>query len=179
MMITILIGIAILGLTTPKSVNAETTYHYTDENGVTYITDNRENLPESYKNELKGKTPIIVKSNSIYVSVEITYQGDTTKTYLILDTGCSGISISPALANRIGLSKENGRPGMTMVADGSKVETYSVKVDSIQVGPKIMKKPELQILPNKENVEFGLLGMSFLKQFPHIINTKAKVIQWM
>ena len=174
MMITILIGVVISSLTVPHLLNAESIYNYTDENGEIFITDNIEKLPESYKRIEKRKTPIIVSHNRIFAPVTITYRGNSKTFYLQVDTGCSGITISTALANKLGINQEEGKPAMSIVADGSQVPTHVVTVDNVKVGPKIKWDAEIAIMPRKDNDEFGLLGMSFLKEFPHTIHTKSE-----
>ncbi|MDD5285763.1 MAG: retropepsin-like aspartic protease [Desulfuromonadaceae bacterium] len=154
-------------------------FMHTDANGVVSMTDDIDKMPSSYKEKEKEKTAVIVKRNQIYVPVTIGYQGRSVNVYLILDTGATGVTISPAIARRLGIKTENTRQGFSIIADGSKVVTHIATADFVSVGPKIKRAIDILILPHASGLETGLLGMNFLGEFPHMINMKAQVINWM
>ena len=98
---------------------------------------------------------------------------------LLIDTGATGVVISPAIAQRLGIRLEEVTQGVTTVADGRKITNYNAIADFVAVGPKTKKALHLSILPHENNEETGLLGMSFLADFPHILDVKSQVITWM
>lgn len=161
-------------------------YTYTDKNGVVVIVNDLERVPSRYRANMKVSggsniqtTAVIVRNNQIYVPVTIGYQGRTVSVYLQLDTGATGVVISPAIAQRLGIRAEATRQGISTIADGSKVATYIAPADFVTVGQKTKKILDLNIIPRPGREETGLLGMSFLGDFPHMIDTKGQVIKWM
>lgn len=161
-------------------------YTFTDKNGMVSIVNELERVPSRYRSNMKVSTgsniqttAVIIRNNQIHVPVTIGYQGRTVSVYLQLDTGATGIVISPAIAQRLGIRREATRQGITTIADGSKVQTYITPADYITVGQKTKRALDLNIIPRVGGEETGLLGMSFLADFPHMIDTKAQVIKWM
>ncbi|MDD2734214.1 MAG: retropepsin-like aspartic protease [Desulfuromonadaceae bacterium] len=108
----------------------------------------------------------------------IAHKGRTVTTLLLLDTGATNTSISPALARRLGVQTTETTGGKARLADGSMVQTAHVVVDSVTVGPKAKRYLTVQIIPRSGNEETGLLGMNFLGDFPHIIEARAGTIRW-
>jgi clan AA aspartic protease (TIGR02281 family) len=153
-------------------------FQYTDANGVVSIVDDIDKMPSSYKAREKQKTAITVDRNRIRVPVSIRYKGRTIVVRLILDTGASDTVITPSMAQRLGINLGDTTQGVSMIADGSKVTTYNVIADSVTVGPKTIRGIKLSILPNKDSEDQGLLGMNFLNEFPHMINMRARTINW-
>lgn len=162
-------------------------YRYIDQNGTIVMVSDLEKVPSRYRSSmtvLSGSnntqsTPINVNNNQIYVSATINYQGRTVKVQLLVDTGATGISISPSVARKLGIQEGQGKQVSTTLADGRKTFSYEVIAEQVTVGPKSKRNMNLQIMPRKGNEETGLLGMSFLGDFPHMIDTKSQVIKWM
>jgi clan AA aspartic protease (TIGR02281 family) len=163
-----------------NTTNADQIYEYKDEEGNVYFTDNIDLVPKSHREKNKQKTNVVViNKKQIMVPVVIKYKNTTAKFDMIIDTGCSGVAISPAIAQKLGISKDEGRQSLTQIADGSKISTRTVIADKVTVGPKTSENVELTVTPNKDDKEFGLLGMGFLKDHPHMINIKGRTINWM
>lgn len=161
-------------------------YTYTDKSGVVAIVNDIEKVPSLYRSSMKvsgesnvHSTAVIIKNNQIHVPVTINYQGQTVSVYLKLDTGATEIVISPAIAKRLGIREEATRKGISTIADGSRVVTKIAPADFVTVGNKAKSQIDLHIIPRAGNEETGLLGMSFLGDFPHMIDMKAQVIKWM
>lgn len=126
-----------------------------------------------------SQTAVVVKGNRLYAPVTIGYRGRMVTTYLIVDTGASDISISQEVAQQLGIKQEAGRESIITVANGSTVASYNAIADFVAVGSKSKKSLIMHVMPPSGSGESGLLGMSFLGDFPHMIDTKAQVIKWM
>ncbi|RII29767.1 MAG: hypothetical protein CXR30_10660 [Geobacter sp.] len=124
------------------------------------------------------RTMVRVHNNQIWVPVTFVHKGRTVTALLLLDTGATSTSISPALARRLDVQAAETTVGAASLADGRVVRTAHVVVENATVGPKAKRNLNVQIMPRAGNEETGLLGMDFLGDFPHVIETKAGVIRW-
>jgi predicted aspartyl protease len=162
-----------------------TIFQYTNKNGLLTMTNDIEKVPIEYRKVMKtsGSTSVTnttlveISNNQIHVPVSITYRGQTINTKLLLDTGATGITISPALAKKLGANPTS--EGFSTLADGRKIQTYIFACDKISVGTKQKESANISIIPRSDNEETGLLGMSFLADFPHTIDIKSKTIKWL
>ncbi len=162
-----------------------TIFQYKDVNGVSVMVDSLENVPSHYRQNMKvsggsygqQRTPVEVVNNQIYVPVSISYQGRTVTARLLLDTGATGITVSPAIAQRLGVRTTS--QGMATLADGRHVQTAYFDCDRVTVGVKTKVMSKIAVMPRNGTEETGLLGMSFLSDFPHTIDVKAKVVRWL
>lgn len=160
-------------------------FQYKDVNGTSVMVDNLESVPGRYRQNMtvisgsygQQRTPVEVLNNQIYVPVSISYQGRTVTAKLLLDTGATGITVSPAIAQRLGVCTTS--QGMATLADGRQVQTAYFDCDRVSVGVKNKGVSKIAVMPRNGNEETGLLGMSFLSDFPHTIDVKAKVIRWL
>jgi aspartyl protease family protein len=79
----------------------------------------------------------------------------------LIDTGATLVSIPIADASRLGIDYQKGEPGYAILADGRRVASYRVMLDSVTVG-------DLTLLNVEGSVSQGsgipLLGMSFLNR---------------
>jgi predicted aspartyl protease len=122
-------------------------------------------------------TPIEIVNSLVFVPVTLTYQGRTVTTRLLLDTGATGVTISPAIAQRLGAY--SGSPMTITLADGRKVMSFQFACEQVSVGLKTKINSRVCVMPRDDSEEVGLLGMEFLSEFSHSIDTKAKVIRWL
>ncbi|WP_300672609.1 retropepsin-like aspartic protease [Desulfoluna sp.] len=116
--------------------------------------------------------------NKILVQVNIGNNSRSTTAILLLDTGASTTVIHEALAQRIGL--RNLAMGQASIAGGHTISTGITTADFISLGPKRLENPTLTVIPyyGGHTQHEGLLGMDFLKNFPHTIDTKNRRILW-
>ncbi len=140
------------------------------------IAEKAQEMQQPINNE--KETAITLSGNQMFVPVTIGYRGRMVTVPLLIDTGATGVTISPALAIRLGIKPEDTKQGLSQLADGSKVGTNTATVDFVAVGPKTKKPTEIHII-GAGFEETGLLGMSFLGDFPHMINLKTQTIKWM
>jgi clan AA aspartic protease (TIGR02281 family) len=161
-------------------------YQYVDSSGMIVMVDDLEKVPEKYRAKMKTssgtygrqRTAVKVQNNQIWVPVTLAHNGRTVTASLLLDTGATNTSISPALARRLGVQSAETISGKATLADGRMVQTAHVVVDTVSVGPKAKRDLNVQIMPRAGDEETGLLGMNFLGEFPHIIEAKAGIIRW-
>jgi clan AA aspartic protease (TIGR02281 family) len=140
--------------------------------------------PQQFTDETKPlinnerETAITFNGNQMFVPVTIGYRGRMVTIPLLIDTGATGITISPAIAIRLGIKPNETTQATAQLADGRTVATNTAPVAFVSVGPKTKKPSEVHILGSGFE-ETGLLGMSFLAQFPHFIDVKNQAIKWM
>lgn len=80
----------------------------------------------------------------------------------LVDTGATLISMSSADAARLGIDYRRGQRGWSIVADGRRVPSYRVKLDSVVVGGITLYNVEASI--GEGGMGAALLGMSFLSR---------------
>jgi clan AA aspartic protease (TIGR02281 family) len=161
-------------------------YQYVDASGMIVMVDDLDKVPAKYRAKMKTssgmygqqRTAVKVLNNQIWVPVVFGYKGRTVSALLLLDTGATNTSISPALARRLGVQTAETTGGKARLADGSMVQTAHVVIDYVTVGPKAKRDLNVQIMPRSGDEETGLLGMNFLGEFPHIIESGAGIIRW-
>ncbi|KAA0894219.1 retropepsin-like aspartic protease [Oryzomonas rubra] len=170
----------------PQGAKAGVIYKYTDTNGMIMMVDDLDKVPQKYRKRMQvsggtygqQRTAVKVLNNQIWVPVTLTHRGRSASTWLLLDTGATTTSISPALAQRLGIQSAETIGGMATLADGRVVQTANVMVNQVTVGPKSKQSLNVQIMPRTNGEETGLLGMNFLGDFPHTIETGAGIIRW-
>jgi len=161
-------------------------YQYTDTSGLLVMVDDLNKVPSKYRSAMKTspgsygqqRTSVLVRDNQIWVPVALRHNGRTVTTRLLLDTGATNTTISPALASRLGIQAAETTRGRANLADGSMVQTALVNIDQVAVGPKMKRDLKVIIMPRSGSEETGLLGMNFLKDFPYILEASAGIIRW-
>jgi clan AA aspartic protease (TIGR02281 family) len=103
------------------------------------------------------------RENGVLI-VKAIFPGEET-CFLILDTGASRVSLSPEMADVLGLSKKLGEEIEILVAGGMTVKGRSVDIPWITVVGKTAKNIQGIILSSSKPGIDGLLGRSFLKRF--------------
>ena len=142
-------------------------------------------VQQEFENEVVGKANkkstrlLIENGNRFFVPVTIGYRGKMITVPMLIDTGATGIVITPNFAQRLGINQEETTQGSSTVADGRSVGNYNINVDFVAVGPKTKKPLQVHIMPNVGNNDSGILGMSFLADFPHMIDVKSQAIKWL
>jgi len=81
---------------------------------------------------------------------------------LLVGTGATMIRISTQDAQRLGIDYRNGVPGYSIVADGRRVPSYRVKLDSVSIGALTLYNVEANV--GEGGMSAALLGMSFLSR---------------
>jgi aspartyl protease family protein len=80
----------------------------------------------------------------------------------LVDTGATMVRISRQDAQRLGIDYTKGEQGYSIVADGRRVQSWRVKLDSVSVGSIVLYNVDATV--GDGSIGFGLLGMSFLSR---------------
>lgn len=84
----------------------------------------------------------------------------------LVDTGAFGVILTHAFADQLGLNWRALPSSPIILADGTKVEARSLRLESVQVGRFRVPDVHAAILPATGQAHTdGLLGMSFLRHF--------------
>lgn len=164
-------------------------FQYTDKDGTVVMVDDEGKIPAQYRKKVKNSrsssggdryTGVTVRGNKVLVPVTLSFRNETIQARMLLDTGASVTTISPQLANRLGIRPEHTSRSVGRVADGSFITAYNTVVDYMQVGPKTKHSVEVAVLPmNGPAMGFdGLLGMNFLGDFRYHVNMGNQTIEW-
>ena len=78
----------------------------------------------------------------------------------LVDTGATFVALSTNDARRMGIDYTQGQRGYTVVADGRRVPTYRIKLDSVSVGGITLFNVDASV--SEGDIGLALLGMSFL-----------------
>ena len=79
----------------------------------------------------------------------------------LVDTGATDVALSSEDARRLGIDYRAGKPALTVVADGRRIPTYRVKLDSVTVGDLTLLNVEGSVQEGR-GMGYVLLGMTFL-----------------
>ena len=115
------------------------------------------------------------KGNNLLVNVIL---NGILQTPLIVDTGAELTLISDSIASKIGIDFDSLENEIILImADGSKVFAKSVVLKSIKVGNEEAKDVRAAVMKSDAvKIQYGLLGMSFLKNFSFSINLEKSKI---
>ena len=83
-------------------------------------------------------------------------------TQMMVDTGATGIGISAADADRMGINYKSGTPMQASTANGV-ISGWRVKLNSVQVGDVIVRDVDAAVTSGQ--MPYVLLGNSFLSRF--------------
>lgn len=83
-------------------------------------------------------------------------------TQMMVDTGATGIGISTADADRMGINYKSGTPMQASTANGV-ISGWRVKLNSVQVGDVIVRDIDAAVTAGQ--MPYVLLGNSFLSRF--------------
>jgi aspartyl protease family protein len=79
----------------------------------------------------------------------------------MVDTGATFVSIPISEAARLGIDYQKGQPGYAVLADGRRVASYRVVLDSVTIGDVTLFNVEGAL---SQGTGIPLLGMSFLSR---------------
>jgi aspartyl protease family protein len=107
-----------------------------------------------------GGTVTVASDNRGHYYVDGQVNGQHIR--FLVDTGATLVSISAADARRMGLDYRAGQPGYTIVADGRRVPTWRLTLDSVTVGDITLYGIDAAVSEGETGM--ALLGMSFLSR---------------
>lgn len=126
----------------------------------------------------KWLTPFKLVGNRILVPVKVTYGNRTKQLSLIMDTGAS---ITVVHRNSVESLNPSLRKGVNaVVADGSIVNTQTIRFDRIEIGPYKAKNIRSTIIDYQGGTAQanGLLGMDFLFNAKYDLDKEKLNIIW-
>jgi clan AA aspartic protease (TIGR02281 family) len=133
-----------------------------------YFLNSVKRLEALEKSVVSEKIPLRREGNSYYATVTI--NGKQTED-MIVDTGANSIVLPFKVAAECGITPDDSAVTVVAtVADGSKVKSKQVLLDSVKVGQFTAERVEAIILPPEAKHAPMLLGMTFLSRFNFSIN---------
>jgi clan AA aspartic protease (TIGR02281 family) len=111
----------------------------------------------------KAIVPVEIDSDVMLVKVRINNKVDAT---MVLDTGASSVAMTRRLADRLGLSEDDGEPFYVGTASGVTI-AYRVVLEEVRLGGARVSRVGAAIVPRMRlgpEID-GLLGNSFLAHF--------------
>ncbi|MBU1894816.1 MAG: retroviral-like aspartic protease family protein, partial [Candidatus Omnitrophica bacterium] len=114
--------------------------------------------------EQKAETHRVKSIRNDMIVVETVLNG-SVKVDMLVDTGAGYVSISPSVAKKAGykITKDSERIDL-LLADGSLHQAVLITLKSITIGGVIAKNIKA-VISNSGDMEYGILGMTFLNQF--------------
>lgn len=126
----------------------------------------------------KWLTPFKLVGNRVLVPVKVTYANRTKQLSLIMDTGASITVVHRKSVESLTPSLRKGVDAV--VADGSIVNTQTIRFDRIEIGPYRAKNIVSTVLDYQGGAgqSNGLLGMDFLFQAKYKLDKENRTIIW-
>ncbi len=127
-----------------------------------YFLNSVKKLEALEKSNVSEKIALRREGNSYYATVVINGKPEE----MIVDTGANSIVLPYKVALECGAKPdESSTPVTATVADGSKVQSKLVFLDSVRVGKFKAERVECVVLPPQAKNAPMLLGMTFLSRF--------------
>jgi clan AA aspartic protease (TIGR02281 family) len=128
---------------------------------LTSIESDLQQCQAEFKTAIADAT--FIHGDNIIVPVTINGRGPVR---LLLDTGASTVTLSRALAARLGINWRDGALVTATLADGKTTTAYSVLLRSVAIGDFSAANVRAVVLeqPPAPGID-GLLGMSYLQRF--------------
>lgn len=169
-------------------------YQWTDNSGITHVTDNKEKIPAAYRDIVRvlsetrqtyfsdtssPSNEFIIpfqrmSSGTILVDVIL---NSSVRAKMILDTGASLVVLSDELAKSLKQDASSGAQIILHTAGGD-IEGWATLVSKIEVGGA--SRENVHAAVNSKRGIFndfdGLLGMSFFSDFKVTIDYPNRVI---
>jgi clan AA aspartic protease (TIGR02281 family) len=137
---------------------------------VTGLRSNYLTQVKELRKELHQLSLLSNKQNdSGHFLTEVTL-GKNVKGLFLLDTGATMLTITPALAEELGLFSTEGVSSHMTIADGTTLEVKRITIPSVTVLGKTAYNVEAVIMNGPSVGKDGLLGQSFLRNFIYTVN---------
>jgi clan AA aspartic protease (TIGR02281 family) len=128
-----------------------------------YFLNSVKKLEQLEKTVVTERIPLRREGNSLFATVVINSKPPEE---LVLDTGASSMVLPYKVALECGIKPDESSVQVTaVVADGSKVKSKLVVLDSVRVGKFKAERVECVVLPAEATNAPSLLGMTFLSRF--------------
>ncbi len=179
--------VTLTALLLPLSVSGEF-YQYEDENGSVNFTDDPAKIPKKFKKKQRIREDemsdpnssvmhVRIVKNQVLVPVTVAYRGKEVRATFLLDTGANTCTITPSLANRLGINPRDANAGLAQVVGGGVFVVGSTNLDYIVVGPNRKYDVAVTVISSGGSND-GLLGMNFLRELRYHIDFDSNTIRW-
>jgi len=112
--------------------------------------------------------------NGLYAGVQLNRR---YKARMLLDTGATDMQISSAIARKLGVRPNEGRPVIVTLAGGREAAARSVTLKEVRVGPMRVRNVRALVLDDDWGMsDDGLLGMSYLNNFVFKIDSEKGLL---
>jgi clan AA aspartic protease (TIGR02281 family) len=139
-----------------------------------YFVSSVKKLEQLEKTIVSEKIPLRREGNSYYANVVINGKPPEE---MIVDTGATSVVLPYKVAVECGVKPEEASlTVIATIADGSKVKSKLVVLDSVRVGKFTAEHVECTVLPAEAKNAPTLLGMAFLSRFNFSINGTELVL---
>jgi len=110
------------------------------------------------------------------IIVDVTFNGSVTAP-MLLDTGAPGVTISEALANRIGVFEgDTGKLKVRAGGLGGSVPAILTIIDKLEVGEGVSEFVPVQVTHSISRAFEGLVGMDFMANFQLSIDNRRHLL---
>ena len=139
-----------------------------------YLLNSVKKLESLEKTVVSEKIPLRREGNSYFATVVINGKPPQE---MIVDTGASSVVLPYSVAIECGVKPEESTATViATVADGSKVKSKLLQLDSIRIGKFTAEHVECCVLPPEAKNAPSLLGMTYLSRFNVSINGTELVL---
>jgi clan AA aspartic protease (TIGR02281 family) len=139
-----------------------------------YFLNSVKKLEQLEKTVTSKKIPLRREGNSYYATVVINGKPPIA---MVVDTGASCVVLPYKLALDCGAKPdESSATAIASIADGSRVKSKVVWLDSVKVGSFPAGHVECMVLPAEATNAHALLGMTFLSRFHFSISGNELII---
>ena len=151
-------------------------YKWVDSSGTVHVSDGLDNVPPTYRNNLKIVTEPYEAGRGIIIPFKRTPSGlvlvnailnGHVKAELILDTGANLVVITEALSKKLNQDLSLGSEVIKLHTNCGEVEGRSFMINKMELGDA--RKENVKSMITSDDYAFsgsdGLLGLSFLGDF--------------
>jgi clan AA aspartic protease (TIGR02281 family) len=151
-------------------------YRWVDSSGMVHVSDGLDNVPPTYRNNLKIVTEPYEVGKGIIIPFKRTASGlvlvnavlnGNVKAELILDTGANLVVITEALSKKLNQDLSLGNEVIKLHTNCGEVEGRSFMINKMELGDA--RKENVKAVITSNDYPFsgadGLLGLSFLGDF--------------
>lgn len=185
--IKVLLIVTLAALLQPLTASGEF-YQYEDENGSVNFTDDPAKIPKKLKHKRRVRDDDVsdpnssvmhvrIVKNQVLVPVTVAYRGKEVRATFLLDTGADTCTITPSLANRLGIDPKDANARLAQVVGGGVFVVGSANLDYIVVGPNRKYEVAVTVISSGASND-GLLGMNFLRELRYHIDFNSNTIRW-
>jgi clan AA aspartic protease (TIGR02281 family) len=162
-------------------------YKWIDSGGTMHFSDNFNDIPPEYRNNLKIITAPHEVNQGIVIPFEKTAMGlilvdavlnDHVRARMVFDTGANLVVITEELSRRLNQEFSSQDEVMKLHTNCGEIEGRSLVIDKVELGEARKGNVRSVITPNNYAISGfdGLLGLSFLGDFKVTIDYQSSKI---